>query len=494
MSDVITASMLYNFVQCPHRVTLDLFGDYADCDPISPFVQLLWDRGHAFELEVVERLSVPFTNLSQVKGAEKEVATREAMARGDNLIYSGRISVDDLVGEPDLLRRLGSGYVAGDIKSGAGLEGASEDSDGKPKKHYAVQLALYTDILERLGLSAGQTPFIWDVHGEEVTYYLDMPQGVRNTTTLWETYQDSLANVRLIISNSEYTRPALAGDCKLCHWRTVCVQQLVQDSDLTCIPELGRARRDVMVAIVPTLTHLAQADITTLIQGKKTVFPGIGVETLRKFQDRAKLLVQPGARPYAKQPITLPVAQLELFFDIETDPMRNICYLHGFLERRRADNTTERFVPFLAETPTPEEEERAFAEAWQYVKSCQPCTIYYYSKYERTWWRALREKYPIVSSENEIEAMFNPTVAIDLYYDVVRPCLEWPTRDHSIKTLASYLGFHWRDTDPSGAASIEWYHCWVKSGDQSIRQRILDYNEDDCVAMRVLVDAIREIA
>ncbi len=36
--------------------------------------------------------------------------------------------------------------MAGDIKSGAGFEGVSEESDGKPKKHYAVQLGLSTYI------------------------------------------------------------------------------------------------------------------------------------------------------------------------------------------------------------------------------------------------------------------------------------------------------------------------------------------------------------
>jgi predicted RecB family nuclease len=29
--------------------------------------------------------------------------------------------------------------------------------------------------------------------------------------------------------------------------------------------------------------------------------------------------------------------------------------------------------------------------------------------------------------------------------------------DHSIKTLAKYLGFDWRDTHPSGAAAVEWF-------------------------------------
>ena len=42
----ITGSLLYNLVSCPRRVFLDLFGDKNLRDPISPFVQLLWERGN----------------------------------------------------------------------------------------------------------------------------------------------------------------------------------------------------------------------------------------------------------------------------------------------------------------------------------------------------------------------------------------------------------------------------------------------------------------
>jgi uncharacterized protein YprB with RNaseH-like and TPR domain len=77
---------------------------------------------------------------------------------------------------------------------------------------------------------------------------------------------------------------------------------------------------------------------------------------------------------------------------------------------------------------------------------------------------------------------------------VVRKATEWPTRDFSIKTLAKYLGFRWRDTHPSGAASIEWFDRWISTRDPEIRQRILDYNEDDCRATRVLLDGIRALA
>ena len=98
-----------------------------------------------------------------------------------------------------------------------------------------------------------------------------------------------------------------------------------------------------------------------------------------------------------------------------------------------------------------------------------------------------------VCSADEIEELFDPAHAIDLYYDVVKKATEWPTWNLSIKTLAKYLGFAWRDTHPSGAASIEWFDRWITTGDSLIRQRILDYNEDDCRATRVLLDGIREI-
>lgn len=60
---------------------------------------------------------------------------------------------------------------------------------------------------------------------------------------------------------------------------------------------------------------------------------------------------------------------------------------------------------------------------------------------------------------------------------MVKKATEWPTRDHSIKTLAKYLGFNWRDTHPSGAASSEWFNRWIETGDAAVKQRILDYNE-----------------
>ncbi len=91
----------------------------------------------------------------------------------------------------------------------------------------------------------------------------------------------------------------------------------------------------------------------------------------------------------------------------------------------------------------------------------------------------------------DAEALMLAPRAFDLYHHAVRPHTEWPTRDYSIKSLAKHLGFRWRDKNPSGAASIEWFQQWLASGRSEDLERILVYNEDDCRAMEVVLNALR---
>lgn len=487
---MITAAMLYDQVMCPHRPSMDLFANPMKRDKLSPFVKLLWEKGTAYEEEVIASLDIPFIDMTPYSLEEKESKTLEAIEKKESLIYRGRISADDLLGEPDLLRLGEDGYVAGDIKSGAGEEGDADDP--RPKKHYAVQLALYTDILERKGLSSKREPFVWDIHGEEVTYELDELTGKRNPTTLWNIYRETLDEARRNISNPENSSPAYSSICKICHWRTECMNTLERSDDLTLLPGLGRSMRQELIDRIPTVDELANTEIEQFIEGGTTIFTGIGIKSLEKFKARADLVKSQNPEPYLTEPIALPDPERELFFDIEVDSMQNFCYLHGFVERSNSDNNTEKYQAFYAVDLSPEAEEKAFEDAWQYIFKNQPCTIYYYSKYERTIWRKLQSKYSTVCSSEEIETLFDPVNSIDLL-DVVKKYTEWPTKDYSIKTLAQFLNFEWRDEDPSGAASIEWFQRWSESKDQKIKQRILEYNEDDCLATRVLLDKIKRL-
>ena len=57
--------------------------------------------------------------------------------------------------------------MPGEIRCGSAGEASGESSEEKPKFHYAVHLALYTDILERKEKAIGRTSFVRDVRGRE---------------------------------------------------------------------------------------------------------------------------------------------------------------------------------------------------------------------------------------------------------------------------------------------------------------------------------------
>lgn len=488
-SHQITATMLYSVVVCEHRPWMDIFGDPKKRDASSPFLEMLWRRGRAHEEETIAAEGMTVLNLRAIPKEQRQGETMAAMLRWEPMIYGGRIAFDELLGEPDLLKHVGGGrYIPGDIKSGAGEEG--EEDDRKPKKHYAVQLALYVDVLERLKLSDGSRhAFVWDVHGDEVLYDLKAAKGKKTPTSLWDDYQEALIVAREIMSGVRNPGPSYQGECKNCVWYHACLEELESKDDLTLLPGLGRSKRTPLLPRARTIADFAALDPVTLLDEKgKSTLSGWGPDSIVRFHARAKLNAEKGS-PYSRLPISMPIANNELFFDIETDPMSALCYLHGFVEREASDNASERYVGFFADSPGDERE--AFAAAFEYVRSKMPCVIYVYSKYERTWWRSLQAKYPDVCSSTEIESLFVDQICVDLFA-VVQSSTEWPTRDHSVKTLARFLGFDWRDAHPSGAASIEWYDRFAR-GDQSAKVRILEYNEDDCRAMRVLADAIRAL-
>ena len=106
----------------------------------------------------------------------------------------------------------------------------------------------------------------------------------------------------------------------------------------------------------------------------------------------------------------------------------------------------------------------------------------------------MQKIYSDVVSEKEVEEFFaNPNV-IDLYIDVILKNTDWPLGSYSLKAIAQYLGFKWRDETPSGALSIQWFNEYLKKKDKDVLKRILLYNKDDCKATMILKDAIQKMS
>lgn len=489
----ITATQLYNFLQCNHRVWRDVYGPQEEkIKEANPFVQLLWDRGVFHEREVIKNIG-KFTDISEGSHEVRFANTLQAMKNGDDLIYQGVLLDGNLMGIPDLLRKKEDGsYIPIDIKSGRGYEGVDDngESEDKLKKHYAVQLCLYQELLQRLGYSKKFEGIIYDIDNNEVNYDLTQQIGVR-TKKLWtEFYFETKEEVQELINNEKRNKPAIGGKCKLCPWYLSCKKWAKDTHDLTNIFYVGqRARnvinRDLNIEKIEDIEKIDVNEVMKLKKLNKAYMKDVGEKTLQKIKQRA-LVIHKTKKPVINSPITLPKTTYELYFDIEDDPTQGFVYLHGVYERSPKG---ERFIPFLAKNFTREDEKSAWKGFIDYIHSLpqNDYSLYYYSQHEKTNYKKLQQQYPDVISEEDILKLFENENSIDLY-SVVLKNTDWPLSSYSLKDIAIYLGFKWRDETPSGALSIQWYNEYLKTKDEKIINRILEYNEDDCKATMIVKD------
>lgn len=493
MTSVVTASKLYDFFQCPHRVWRDIYGPLKERNPEpNPFIQLLWEKGVLREKEVIKGIGL-LLDLSSPNKEDQFRKTIQAMKVGVPLIYHGYIRWENLAGEPDLLRKKDGMYLPIDIKSGRGLEGVDEEGEtGKPKKHYAAQLALYAEVLIALGFANKHVGQIFDIDSKEVIYDLDTSIGVRNKQTWWQMYQDVKNEVALLIENKRRNDPALIGTCKLCPWYTSCKKWCDEKNDLTTLFYIGRSYRDTIVKDlgIESVSDLCTIDIQSLLDRKsdKTFLRDIGKSRLESYKRRAFVKTSL-KKPILFEPIIFPRVQYELFFDIEDDPTQGFVYLHGVYER--INGKEQPFHAFVAKEFTRDAEKETWGQFIMYVHSLpqDDYCLYYYSSHEVTTYKRMQKQYPDVLQEHEVEDLFNEVHAVDLY-KIISSKTDWPLYSYSLKEIARYLGFKWRDISPSGALSIQWFNEYLKDEDPVKLQRIIDYNEDDCKATLIIKDEL----
>lgn len=477
---LVSGAMLRDLLLCDRKVTLDLHGDPALRGEISPFVRMLWRDGLAHEDQILGSLDGPLVDLRGEDRGVREVETVRAISAGAPTILGAVLRSGDLIGMPDLLTLERRGYVASDVKSGSALEGQS----GAYKREYLVQVAHYAHVLAGLDAGPRDVAGIVDRSGARVRYDLTVPLGRARLTGV-QLHAALLDDARGLVAGSIQGTPALSARCGLCEWRAHCRDELHARDDLTLIPGLGRAVRGPMSAVAGTVSELARLDPTAL-----RAVPGVGVERLRRFAGRARLLADPAAGPVKLEALDLPRTEHAIDFDVEADPMRQIVYLHGFWHER--SDGTGGFEHFFAETPDAAGERQAFAQAIDHFRRFRTAHWFHYSAYERTAYRDLQRRHPDVCDASEIDEIFSPERCTDLY-SIIAAKTDWPLSSYGIKSIAKACGFAWEDTDPGGAASIEWYDRYVTQQDENLRQRIIAYNRDDVRASARVRAALTEL-
>jgi uncharacterized protein len=473
MQQRISANTFYQYQSCPLQLWFAYWGDKKKRGSISPVREALMAAGRKHEAAVMKDigLSPVFVDCEDEQRAFDETL---ALMKQGKTIYQGTLIDDNWIGRPDLLipkrgrSRLGAHhYTVEDIKLTADLT-----------DEHRYQLTFYALLLERI---QGIRPrYVSILNGERKTIRFDISEFL-------ERFERTLGEIEKILAG-EKPPPFLSGSCKDSPWFTACVDEAVKTNDLSLVYKIWRSEYDRLRDVgIKTVNDLARADFFRLEQRVRGITPS----RLSRLQQQAIGLVEK-THFVVEQP-ELPVAAVEVFYDIETDVLTSppLQYLHGVLIVRRGKKEPRVvYKPFLVRNP--QQEGNVWKRFCAFLDTLpKDAVLYHYGRYEQQVIADMRSRYGTPRAAHERFSRM-----IDLSR-VAQRCVLFPTQFYSLKDLAKYLGFHWRHKEASGLNSIGWYQEWRKNKAKAVRSRmlqdILEYNEDDVRATRVLKDFLATV-
>lgn len=266
--------------------------------------------------------------------------------------------------------------------------------------------------------------------------------------------------------------------CSLCHWYSHCYERAKTERHLSLVPGITPKRYETLKDLgIDSLESIAAAN-----NGK--IEKNIGRDIGKKLRQQARALLLDTALISSNFNLAhsnlLPSANIELYFDIEAEPDRNLDYLLGIL---LVDNVNQKqeFYPFLAENI--EEEAKVWQEFFEFVNHYPNAPIFHFSAYEVDTIKRLARLYgtPKMPTKELVSR------CVDLHHWVTSSVV-LPVESYSLKSLANWLGFQWRESTASGDQSVCWYDNWLRTRDRTLLNAILSYNEDDCYATYYLKD------
>jgi uncharacterized protein len=266
-------------------------------------------------------------------------------------------------------------------------------------------------------------------------------------------------------------------------WTNYVNQQAIAARDVSLVPGLGQAKRQAFASAgYTTVETLAGAKAEAL-----TSIKGVGPKNGGKFLTSAQAICQ--GRPIRRSADwRLSPCTVEVFFDLEgaapgLDPEGRglVNYLIGNVIRSPGQTAT--YKAFFATTF--EQEGQILGEFFQWAGSLQDAQFYHWHHYEKTHLTRMASSHGL--EPDLVSQVLSRLVDLS---PITTGAFAFPTYGESLKDIAKFLGFSWRQEDVSGQSSMALYQDFVESGgtDYNTRQKLLDYNEDDCRATMHIFD------
>ena len=466
----LTASVVATCLVSPFTIHCHKFAPEEEKDEISEYDKLLSKKGKEHEIQTI-RANYP--GISPIQYPTREDGFKiaiDSMIAGTNALHGIPIYFlpHGMYGEADIMEKSANyksifgdyHYTIKEVKLAKNIE-----------ERHLIQGAFYNYLLGQIQEYTPKTFSIINGEREESIHEYSDYEPI-----LFETIDAT----RNILQGGHVSPTHGSG---LSPWTTYCNKKAIETNDVSLVAGISAKTKGKFVdSGYKTVQDLASAKLEDLIELK-----GVGKKTAIKYVTTAKALHTNEPIIINKEAIDFPDCKVEIFLDLEgIDPTMadentpQIDYLIGILVR---ENSEEKYIAFTAKDTKHEKE--MLLEFLDYIKKQKNYVIYHYHHYEKTHLTKMMEHYEVDRKTQNL--VFDHMIDI---HKVATNSIVFPTYGNGLKQIAPYLGFSWTHKDVNATESISIYLDFIENPDENKDrfQKVIDYNEDDCVATRVIKD------
>jgi hypothetical protein len=181
---------------------------------------------------------------------------------------------------------------------------------------------------------------------------------------------------------------------------------------------------------------------------------------------------------------TFPKSGTQIYLDIEGLPDSESYYLIGALV---VSEGKEIFHSFWADDKS--KEPSTFSEFVEAISQLPDFRILHFGAYETVALKRMKAKLSEFLAQRLNIILERATNVLS----VIHQHVYFPVYSNSLKDIGRFLGFEWTTEDATGLEAIVWRTDWNKANASDIKAQLLQYNLDDCRALKHVVDSISRL-
>ncbi len=451
---------LKSFIRCKRKAWLDYQGNKSD---------KIWSPHQS--IEVINR----YKNFYKLTNGDLYFGTKACKKGSSGVIgLKARSKVINNINaeiQPQLLKKVGGNSIWGEYKYIPVVYKLGH----RTTKEHLFDLAFCSILLEPFQESKIEKGLVVSNFSNHINIEkIDLNQRLRKKV------------LNTFLNLNEYLKssiPDITQDrkkCTICSWQKFCDTEAKDNGYLTDIDGIGAKTAFFLqkngISNIEELAATRKVDLgEKLFQFKEQNF-----EKASKFINQAKAYLSgKPIRIFENENLSDLLINKDsgfFIFDIESNPDEKHDFLYGFLKVNNLfENIEDDFYEPILNLKN--NSKKSNQEIVKKLFSNKDWPVLHYGETERVSILNLAKQLNLDSKEIEtLKSRF-----IDLHL-IVRGSWILPIRNYSLKTVANWIGFKWKQKNVSGSKALYWWIQYKSTLNDLFLKKIIKYNRDDCLA------------